>query len=113
MRGAVRKRAASYNVPGPLRIANDCWRDQCADGPSRAAMGMSNSAATSGFASMVQHAPSGSFISEEALHLKDTWSTSVYSSLCFERKRWLLRHEAETASAAASAPAPSTAAAAP
>jgi AraC family transcriptional regulator of adaptative response/methylated-DNA-[protein]-cysteine methyltransferase len=30
-----------------------------------------------------------------------------------ERKRWLLRHEAETASAAASAPAPSTAAAAP
>ena len=53
-------------------------------------MGMSNSAATSGFASMVQHAPSGSFISEEALHLKDTWSTSVYSSLCFERKRWLL-----------------------
>lgn len=30
-----------------------------------------------------------------------------------ERKRWLLRHEAETASAAASAPTPSTAAAAP
>ncbi len=30
-----------------------------------------------------------------------------------ERKRWLLRHEAATASAAASAPAPSTAAAAP
>lgn len=30
------------------------------------------------------------FVAEEALNLRDVWSTSVYSGLCFDRNRWLL-----------------------
>lgn len=47
-------------------------------------------ASPNGFASMVQHATSNAVVTAEAAHLHDTWSTSVYSSLCFERKRWML-----------------------
>ena len=37
-------------------------------------------------------ASSAPFLSEEAVHLHDTWQTSVYSGACFEKKRrrWTL-----------------------